>query len=325
MSITLAQACQGVLIAKRADGRSPSTICVYENAYRVLCSRLGGETIFDDSLTYDRIAAFFAWLRDEYETKPGGVASRGRFKLGDCSIFNIRSALSVLWTWGIEEGFVSKNVIKRLKISHPKEPIIESFTKTEVEAMLKACEYTAGWSRYPGARSSRPTCDRDKAIIYTLLSTGIRATELCNIKIRDVNLAQSNIHITLGKGKKPRLVFFGKRASRVLWRQINTRQTSGAGQDDLLFINVNDEPLNRDSLKTLINRIGARANVPRTFPHRFRHTFAINYLRNDGDLLTLQALLGHSSLEMVRRYARIVAADCANVHKRADPVDNWRI
>jgi len=80
----------------------------------------------------------------------------------------------------------------------------------------------------------------------------------------------------------------------------------------------------RSGIWKLLSRLGKRAGVP-TNPHKFRHTFATNYLRNGGDLLTLQTLLGHTSLEMVQLYARIVAADCAREHEKADPVDNWKL
>ena len=70
---------------------------------------------------------------------------------------------------------------------------------------------------------------------------------------------------------------------------------------------------------------GARANVAGAGAHRFRHTFAINFLRNGGNLLALQDILGHSTLTMVRRYARLAEVDIAAAQRGASPADRWRL
>lgn len=79
--------------------------------------------------------------------------------------------------------------------------------------------------------------------------------------------------------------------------------------------------MNRRLLHLLLKRAGVR----RVYPHRFRHTFAIEYLRNGGDTRTLQAILGHSSLHMVRRYLAIVQANLDAQYRSASPVRNWRL
>ena len=82
--------------------------------------------------------------------------------------------------------------------------------------------------------------------------------------------------------------------------------------------------MQRDNLRHTLQRIAERANVDNVYPHRFRHTFAITFLRNGGNVLLLKELLGHESLEMVMHYARIAEQD---IDQGSDysPADNWKL
>lgn len=119
-------------------------------------------------------------------------------------------------------------------------------------------------------------------------------------------------------------MFLGRTARRSVWRHLAER-ADGGDPKALLFTGRGARPLTRDSLRLLNKSIAARAQVDNCFPHRFRHTFAITCLRCGGDVFTLQAILGHSTLEMVRRYVRIAEVDLANAHQRASPTGNRRL
>ena len=75
--------------------------------------------------------------------------------------------------------------------------------------------------------------------------------------------------------------------------------------------------------RELLQRVGERAGVRKVHPHRFRHTFAVNFLLNRGNVFALQRILGHTSLEMVNRYLAIAQADIEQAHREASPVANW--
>lgn len=97
------------------------------------------------------------------------------------------------------------------------------------------------------------------------------------------------------------------------------------GEDFVFTVDApeNDTKLAPDRLRTLLHRLGERTEVQGVHPHRFRHTFAITFLRNGGNLFALQEFLGHTTLEMVRRYAHLAEVDTQTAHKSAGPVDHW--
>lgn len=185
----------------------------------------------------------------------------------------------------------------------------EPFSVGEVKALLKAAE---------GGRQFQA---RNKAMLLVLLDTGIRASEFCGLSIFSLDLKAGRIEVTEGKGGKKRFVRIGVASRKALWKYLSER----AEVDPLepLFKGQNGKALERTNLRKILKNIGDKAGVSNCYPHRFRYTFAIEYLRNGGDIFTLQELLGHSSLVMVRYYAKVAEVDTAKVHERAGPVDNW--
>jgi site-specific recombinase XerD len=83
--------------------------------------------------------------------------------------------------------------------------------------------------------------------------------------------------------------------------------------------------MTRTKLAEMFRSVGNRAGVKNVHPHRLRHTFAIQYLRNGGNAYTLQMMLGHSTLETVKLYLKLAQVDIDVMHRRASPVDNWRL
>jgi integrase/recombinase XerD len=166
--------------------------------------------------------------------------------------------------------------------------------------------------RTPGER-------RLHALISMLLDTGIRIEEALSLKGECVDL--ENLLITVyGKGQKERVIPMSFELRKVLHRWLlghqfplvfPTRQGAHMTQRNVL----------RD-FKVVAKRLGI-SNVRVSF-HTLRHTFAVNYIRDGGDVFRLQRILGHSTLEMTRRYVNLQTEDLSAVHNRLSPLANMR-
>lgn len=324
--LQLSKALQGFLQYKTAEGLSSRTIDSYERDLKFWIETRGDHEIHQ--VTTQQVRDYLTYLRTDYE--PRRITGNNEQKLASKTIRNIYITLCAFFHWASDE-FSMPNPMKQVPPPKFTEPPVEPFTKEEIEALIKACEYCdeAQTSNRRKFRMHRPTAKRDRAILLTLLDTGLRASELCALKIGDLDTKTGKITVKHGakggaKGSKGRTVYLGKATRRCVWRYLVDRED---GEEDTapLFVSKSDRPINKDALRQLINALGAKAGVKKCYPHRFRHTFAITYLRSGGDVFTLQMLLGHSSLDMVRRYARIAEIDVENVHRKASPVDNWRL
>jgi len=229
--------------------------------------------------------------------------------------------LSSLWTWAGKELGIA-HICRDIEVSFT-EKIVEPFTEDEVKRLVAATTHTQAWENIKdrSVRSKKSTALLDKALILELVETGIRAQELCDLKVKDFDVKTGKLFIEHGKNDKERIVMLGFRTRKALMRYLATRETK---PNEPLFSTRTNNSLQRDNLRHKLERIGEVAKVDNVHPHRFRHTFAINFLRNGGNLFTLQALLGHSSLQMVQRYAKIVETDIEKSTEHSVS-DNWKL
>jgi integrase/recombinase XerD len=324
-SFSLNQAITGFLIYKSAEGLTPRSIDSYQ---RILDKwrDYHGDSILN-SITSQDILQYLNWLRRDYQPKRLSGTTQ---PLSPKTVRNIWITLSSFFHWA-EREFALPNPMQHVPAPKYQKAPIEPFTQIEVKLMLKACLYSkqAETQKRSPFFMRRPTASRDQAIILMLLDTGLRSSEFCSLKIGDVDLKTGRVEVAHGsqggaKGSKGRVVYLGKTARRMLWRYL-AEKIDNTDTDMPLFVLSGDRPFRPDGLRHLIKRIGERAGIPGAYPHRFRHTFSVTYLRSGGDIFTLQELLGHASLDMVRHYTRIAEIDLAQAHRRASPVDNWSL
>jgi integrase/recombinase XerD len=162
---------------------------------------------------------------------------------------------------------------------------------------------------------------RDKSILLALLDTGLRRAELLAINLEDINMNTGEIRVRAGKGNKRRTVIIGLKTRRALSRYLRKRPDIRPA--DPLFVIRTGKRLEPKALVQVIKTRGRRAGLEKLpGTHDFRRAFALQFLRNGGDVFTLQRLMGHSSLTILRRYLAQDDGDLMDEHKDHSPVDN---
>ena len=162
---------------------------------------------------------------------------------------------------------------------------------------------------------------RNKLILEMLYATGLRVSELTNIKLDDINYSDKSIRVT-GKGDKQRIVYYGDYAKKILEEYLNdSRKELLKGKTSkYLFINKNGDRLTFRGVEYLIEEISKYSSIKyKISPHVLRHTFATHLLQEGADLRSVQELLGHSSLATTQIYTHITSEYLRDVYNKSFP------
>jgi integrase/recombinase XerD len=166
----------------------------------------------------------------------------------------------------------------------------------------------------------KPTCRTEKRLhllVLFLLDTGCRISEALTVRLADVDFDNQLVTLT-GKGNRQRIVPFSVDLSRILFRYTAAVSLT---PESLLFDGM-DRSNTQRAVRSLCDKLGF--DPPARVLHSFRHTFALNYLRRGGSTFHLQKSLGHSSLEMTRRYSNLTTADLSAVCNQLSLLHNTK-
>lgn len=212
--------------------------------------------------------------------------------------------LRVFFKFCVEREYMEPIEAKLLKTD---KVIKEPYTEAELRRLLKR-PTTNRWTEW-----------RTWAAINYLIATGNRASTVLSLKISDINFDEMTIHLRKVKNRRQQLVPLSPALKEVLIDYLKTWEWK---EDDYLFPSSDGGQLSLRSFQGRLTRYNASRGVSKTSIHLFRHTFAKNFIMAGGGMVQLQALLGHSTMDMTRHYVNIYGLDLQRDFEKLNPLDN---
>jgi site-specific recombinase XerD len=287
---------------KRAEGRSEKTILWYQE-------RLSGFIKYLNISDINPMLASFM-----LENARDFIVYEQSRAVSPFTLQGTTRALKAFSTWLHSEQYTEVNELANLKMPKAPTRMIEPLTSEEIEKLVSTQNPLTALG------------SRNVAILMTLLGTGIRESELTNLGYKDAHIEQGYLKV-LGKGSKERVVPIGGLGQKLLWRYVFHFRPEPINElNNHLFLTLDGKKLEPNAVKLLLKRWGRKAGVPRLHAHPCRHTYATNFLiYNCGDVFRLQQILGHTTLEMVRKYVHYASANTLIQGNVASPIDRMGI
>lgn len=246
------------------------------------CLSLSPQIIEPNEITYNDLKGFIGYiLSKKYEKS---------------SHYRILSGVRAFFRYMVYASIIDENPTKLLELPKLDDRLPEVLTVEEIELILL------------GIDLSKDEGQRNKAIIETLYSCGLRVSELINLRLSYVNFRKDFIRVT-GKGNKERLVPIGQTAQKEIKLYIKyyrNKLNISKQHEDILFLNRRGNALSRMMIFYIIKDAAANAGIEKNVsPHTFRHSFASHLVNRGADLRAVQEMLGHESIVTTEIYTHL--------------------
>lgn len=299
----LAVRLKSFLLNNKVEGLSPATNCDYKykiGAFVRFCHEQGVH--IPEEVSPDMVRLFILDIR----TRNAPSSVLGYFKCAN-RFFN----------WMVEQGILGESPMAKMKPPKTPKKVIQPFEEDHIKRLLAMCDD----GTFIG--------ERNKAIILTFLDTGLRLSELTNIKLNDIDFDTETIKV-MGKGARERVVGITKKTQKAILTYLLQRDD----KYPCLWLSEERRPLTGNGIYQVISELGKRAELVdvRCSPHTFRHTFATQSLINGAEGYFVQVLLGHSTFRITEQYIKSIKSEQAIDAYKGDgrrkgfsPVDNMKL
>jgi integrase/recombinase XerD len=304
----------GYQLCARAEGKTPATVTMVTNSVNYLVQYLESTGASTDAalITPTDIRSYILYLQAKPRFTSHPYSRQQDTSLSDHTVHAYLRSIRAFWSWLVREGIVPTSPFTMVRMPRLSHKVMPTLTPDEVRALLKAIDV------------SLPVGYRNYTIVATLVDTGLRLSELINITVDDIWFQEGMVRV-MGKGRKERLVPFGREVQHCLWRYYHLLRPSPlAVSGDRFFLTDEGAPMTKGRIQAILKIAARRAGLGgrKISPHVMRHTAATSFLRNKGNAFALQRMLGHTTLEMTRKYCELADVDVKTAHLTASPVDN---
>lgn len=282
------------LAAQEAKNLSPQTLACYRETVQPFVEYLRREVDTPDAVTAQHIRAY--------------LLQRKRTGIRPATLNNAHRMARQFWRWLLREGLTANDPFHTVERPQPERRVKPALTPEQVERILNACEGN-DWQRR-----------RDKALVLTLLDTGMRLRECLSLTVQDA----AHEHLLIrGKGGKQRVVFLSAETRLALRKYLLSYPRKLLPTDPLW--QTERGAMTKNGAQRIIAAIGRRAGISPLGAHAFRRTFATWCLRSGMDMEHLRLLMGHGDYAVLRQYLSLVESDLQRAHREHSPLNALRV